>query len=150
MGDKIVTLTQFQVESWGQIYGLRDAKHGGLVLGNRHIEGSIDGGVKMVNLISLGTYSLGEMEGGEYLMCPEAAQKYKKRLVEINKYKGLYDEISDERIKNLFSVIRPSSSMEMLVLSGKEQYIIRRSATSKYLEELDKMNRECIIESLSK
>lgn len=140
MGNKIVTLTKFQVDSWEQIYGLRDARYGGLVLGNKHTEGRIDGGVKIVNLISPETYSLGEMEGGEYLMCPEATQKYKKRLTEINKYKGQYDEISEERIKDLFSVIRPSTSMEMLVLSGKDQYIISRSATSKYLEELDQMN----------
>lgn len=148
MGDKIVTLTKFQVDSWIQVYGSRDARYGGLVLGNRHIEGSIESGVKMVNSIGSEIFRFDEMEGGEYLMCPEATIKYRSRLDEINQYEGIYDEISEERIKDLFSAIRPSTSMEMLVLSGKEQYIIRRSATSKYLEELDKMNELCIKDSL--
>lgn len=148
MDNKIIVLNKFQVESWRQIYGLQDARHGGLVLGNRHSKGCIESGIKLVNPISPDTYGLFEMEGGEYLMCSEATKKYKKRLTEINSYKGSYDEISEERIKNLFSVIKPATSMEMLVLSGKEHYIINRNATSKYLEELDEMNKKALIESL--
>lgn len=148
MENKIVTFSKFQIEAWRQTYGVRNIRYGGLVIGNRHIEGSIESGVKIVSLIDSSNYSLAEMEGGEYLMCPEATKKYRKRLDEINQYTDQYEEISQDRIKGLFSVIRLKSSMEMLDLSGGDYYIIRRSATSKYLEELDKMNELCIKDSL--
>ena len=150
MENKTVILSKFQIDSWKQIYGIKDAQYGGLVLGNRHIEGSIESGVKIVNPIDSDRYSLFEMEGGEYLMCAGATKKYRKPLDEINRYPGKYDEISEERISKLYSVIKPTTAMEMLMLSGSNHYIIRRSATSKFLEELDKINRECIIESLTK
>ena len=148
MENKRVTLTKFQVESWKQIYGIQDVRYGGLVLGNRHTEGSIESGVKILIPIDAETFGCAEIEGGEYLICPEATKKYRKRLDEINQYTDPCDEISEDRIKKLFSVIRPKSSMEMLLLSRGDYYIIRRSATSKYLEELDKMNELCIKDSL--
>lgn len=148
MENKRVTLTKFQVESWKQIYGIQDVRYGELVLGNRHTEGSIESGVKILIPIDTETFGCAEIEDGEYLICPEATKKYRKRLDEINQYTDPCDEISEDRIKKLFSVIRPKSSMEMLLLSRGDYYIIRRSATSKYLEELDKMNELCIKESL--
>lgn len=148
MENKTIILSKFQVEAWKQTYGIQNTRYGGLVIGNRHMEDSIKSGVKIVSPIDSNNYSLSEMEGGEYLMCPEATKKHRKRLDEINQYTGRYDEISEDRIKSLFSVIRLKSGMEMLELSGGDYYIIKRSATSKYLEELDKMNELCIKGSL--
>ena len=56
MENKTVILSKFQIDSWKQIYGIKDAQYGGLVLGNRHIEGSIESGVKIVNPIDSDRY----------------------------------------------------------------------------------------------
>lgn len=137
-------ITEDDLVAYVDMYGLYDGSVGGLVKGNRHK----DGGVKVIreseepNMYE----AVLEMEDGEYLLNAMATEKHLKRLKEINEYKRVEPEISDERISNVSNVIRLRHSMSLIILSNYPQCIINRNATAKYLEELDKMNREALEE----
>lgn len=112
-----------------------DASKGGLVIGPRHSEG----GIKMILLENDSINFVGEMEGGEFLINTFASQKFHKRLFEINSYKGEYQPINETI--SVRKIIVPKGGM---IILGGPQTIIKRSATSKYLNELQEINETTI------
>lgn len=141
-----VRLTEFQVISYGKMWGLFDGTRGGLVLGKRHSEGGIRG--IRESEVEKEYDVVFEMEGGEYLMNAMATIKYKKRLEEINAYRQEEPEISDERIQSLHRCMDNRDSDGLIIISKYPHYIVNRNATAKYLEELDKMNQDALEEYL--
>ena len=119
--------------------GFIDARPGGLVVGKTHAEGGImiispneDG--ETIDIV-------GEMEHGEYIMSPEATQKHKARLSEINSDNNFNGYINVDSIR-LKSVLFTGKTFAAIVLTDGEQYIINSKSSAKYLDELDKLNNE--------
>lgn len=139
-----ITFTLQQVLGLKQVYKLVDARYGGLVLGRRHS----DGGVKMLKPLSGNTFGLCEMEGGEFLTCSSFVSHHLDYLQQANSYFDENEGLSDDYDGHLFNIIRPLSSPYLLILSDSDQFIINRSATKKYLHDLDRINRECVLHEL--
>lgn len=88
---------------------------------------------------NLGQFTLaGYIEGGEYIMSPEATSNHMERLVEINK---------DNAPCNAVPVLSPNSRIlntraephdKFLVI--QEQFIININSTNRHFAELDKLN----------
>lgn len=136
-------VTKEVVIAYKQLFGLRSAIYGGLIIGNSHEEGGI------ISLSGTDQYfSVNELEGGEYIMCATATERYIDRLTEINQYKGPYKKPCEHSLSSLFSCIRMSSASECLLLSGYNHFVVNKSATSFYLSELDSINKECALEEI--
>jgi hypothetical protein len=119
---------------------LLDVRAGGLILGRNDNEDDIG----MLQFSARGILQLcGRMQGGEYILNRMASAKYKDRLLEMNDEENEYIPLSsvplnaNTRIFNSHSVFG-GEPLAFLIEPG--QFIMRRSATSKYLSELGQMN----------
>lgn len=145
MDNNKLTFTEDQLIAYSKVYGLHDGSVGGYVIGNSHDEG----GIKVVRETGTkGIYELIlEMEGDEYIMNAMATIKYKDRLDKINAFKKTVPSIEYNQLNDLSNVIAVKN-MGMIVVSKWDQYIINKYATAKYIEELDRMNKEALDEYL--
>lgn len=113
-----------------------DGRDGGLVVGRRHSEGHI---VMLQGTATPGRFALvGLMEGGEYLMSPEATANHLARLHEINSDNAPCDLspqlTSDSRILNT----RAEPHDKFLIV--QEQFIVNINSTRRHFAELEELN----------
>jgi hypothetical protein len=125
-----------------------DVSAGGLVLGR---DDRIDD-IPMIVCAVEGIYYLGaHMQGGEFIVRTNSSIKYKERLDEINSYEGpeyiVNQTIHLNNDSTIYNTNVDDNFIEKLDVRTKKvlvhagQYIIRRSATAKYYEELVEINR---------
>lgn len=120
--------------------GFRNAIYGGLVIGKKHSEG----GIMMVTAADENKFVfVGEMEHGEYIMCPEATKMFIDRLNEINS-DNEPNELSIDGIRKVRNLIFTGNTFATLGIISGDQYIINANSTAKYLEELDRLNSEAL------
>lgn len=108
---------------------------GGLVLGDRHSEE----GIKIMQITGDTVYCVGEMEGGEYIINCFATEEHLDRIIQINDdNSGEVEDIPQDIVRGIRHYHIPSG--HWVIKSALNQAIINRSATKKYLEELNEIN----------
>ncbi len=120
---------------------LIDGRKGGLVVGPSHEEGNIF----LLYQCQADKYTIiGTMEGGEYLLSHMTYLLYRDRINIINAWDPpatsllQKDEIpSGVRVINAFG----ETSEKMILIDHEGQFIINKFATSKFLEEIDVLNK---------
>lgn len=118
-----------------------DARAGGLVLGRNHNKDDIP----MFAPVAPGIFQvLGLMQGGEFLINSNSAGKHSKRIEEINRnnddeYTPITSLIINEHSR-VFNANGIKGDLSLLIDSGS--YIINRSATIRYYEELVDLNND--------
>jgi len=117
-----------------------DARKGGLVIGRTHD----DGGIEMIAKIDKeNKYQYCScLEGGEYILRHEAYWKYKQRIDEINSYKHYGDKVDLYDICKCNIIITKNEPFDKyLLIDSRGQFIINKRATSKFLYEIDCINK---------
>lgn len=119
---------------------LIDVRSGGLIVGRDDNEDDI----AMIQFTARGILQLcGRMQGGEYILNRRASIKHMDRLTEMNDEDPDYTPLrsipltANTRVFNSHSILG-GEPLAFLVEPG--QAIMRRSATAKYLSELEEMN----------
>ena len=117
-----------------------DARDGGLVIGRSHN----DGNVYMIRQLrdNSGYEYCSNLEGGEYIICHKACRKYMKRIEEINSYKVHGDMVDLYDICNCDILLTKNEPVDKyLFIDFRGQFIVNKRATSKYLCEIDLINK---------
>ncbi len=115
-----------------------DGRAGGLITGRSHADGHI---VMLQPDVELGEYViLGLIEGGEYVLCPEASDAHYQRIEEINldNAKCLPRE---GRVPS--RIIHTSAEPhDKFLIIKKGQWIVNINSTNRHFDEIDRMNAE--------
>lgn len=115
-----------------------DGRSGGLVLGRTHE----DSGIFLIQEVQDHFVFAAEMEGWEYLMCPQATEKYFDRLNEINNDR--HSDLCEVRITEHTRIINTHAlgHDKLIWMSNYNQFIVSRAATQRHFSELEEMNNE--------
>jgi hypothetical protein len=122
-----------------------DVTPGGLLLGNAHD----DGGISVIRQFNMDYYEVvAEFEGWEYILNANATENCLTDLHRINdELKGPDKPFSEYMIPDAISILdaRPICPPDlairrMLVLGSKDQFIVNRHSTKKYIVELEQIN----------
>lgn len=119
---------------------LIDGRKGGLVIGPSHEEGNI----VLLDQCQADKYMIiGTMEGGEYLLSHLTYLLYRDRINIINSWDRPVAPLQKYEIPIGIRVINAfgETSEKMILIDREGQFIINKNATSKFLEELEELNR---------
>lgn len=132
--------TKEEIEKLFQERWIVDARNGGLVIGRKHNEGGIE---MLRQLYPDNIYSsCGVMEGGEYILCHEASLKHKERIDEINAYKLYGDGVDLFDVCKCNIILTKHEPCDKYLLTDHQgQFIVNKRSTSRFLRELDCINR---------
>lgn len=140
-------LTQEELQPIFDGNAIIDCSKGGLLMGNYHSEG----GIKVIRKYEDNLYEVvAELEGWEYVMCPEATYWDVEYLKAINdEFTGTSDDFVEYEIPDHITLIDAKPIFEGVKESGKillfedyAYYIINKNSTKKYLEELNTLNKK--------
>lgn len=115
-----------------------DGRAGGLITGRSHADGHI---VMLQPTSELGEYEmLGLIEGGEYVLCPEASEAHYDRIEEINADNG---KCAPHQIRTPSRIIHTSAEPhDKFLIIQKGQWIVNINSTNRHFEEIDRINSE--------
>lgn len=122
-----------------------DVSPGGLLLGNTHD----DGGILVIRHFNIEYYEVvAEFEGWEYILNANATLHCLHKLHYINdELKGPEKPFSEYVIPESISIldVRPICQADlatrpMLILGSRDQFIVNRHSTKKYIIELEEIN----------
>lgn len=116
-----------------------DGRGGGLVLGRSHS----DGDILMIQERNNGTFYIPAcLEGGEYILNYDAYQADEERLEQINGFKEIHTSLPSIKINSKTRILNTHAEPhdKMLWIDSRGQFIVCKSATAKYLQELDELN----------
>lgn len=116
-----------------------DGRAGGLIDGRLHEEGHI----VMLQPSSevLGEYvMLGLVEGGEYIICPEASSAYTNRLFEINSDNAPHPPEADRKPSRIIHTRAEPHDKFLIIQKG--QWIINIESTNRHFDELERINSQ--------
>jgi len=133
-------ISKEQFEEMLQCKMIADARNGGLVIGRSHDDGNID----MIRLLrnKSGYEYCSKLEGGEYILCHEAYLKYKQTIIEINSYKQYGDKVDLYDVCKCNIILTQNEPFDKtLLIDYRGQFIVNKRATSKYLYEIDCINK---------
>ena len=130
-------------EKFNELFNKRlivDARNGGLVIGRSHDEGNI---YMIRQLYPEYRFEFcSNLEGGEYIICYEAYVKYKQRIEEINAYKQYGDTVDLYDICKCNILLTQNEPFDkLLLIDHRGQFIVNKRATSKFLFEIDCINK---------
>lgn len=111
------------------------AHNGGLAIGRSHEQG----GIKVIQYTGNDCYFIAEIQHGEYVMNPYATAKYMDRLKEINSFNEPTPMSPD--MDKTYTYLHSEKPIDLFLFSSYDQFIINANATSKYLDELEEMNK---------
>jgi hypothetical protein len=123
-----------------------DVSPGGLLLGYAHD----DGGILVIQQFSMDYYEVvAEFEGWEYILNANATENCLTNLHRMNdELKGPDKPFSEYMIPDAISILDARSvcppelaTRKLLIIGSKEQFIINRHSTKKYILELEKKNQ---------
>ncbi|MFR2354963.1 hypothetical protein [Bacteroides ovatus] len=119
-----------------------DARRGGLVIGRSHDEGNI----YMIQEYLNGYRVINNMEGGEYVICHEAIEKHKDRIVLINSMQMDCKNVNIDVLRHtpLLITSLEGSSDKFLLFDNRRQFVVNKASTCFFLEELNKLNIDYI------
>jgi len=119
---------------------IADARNGGLVIGRSHDDGNI---YMIQQLYPENEYEYFRcLEGGEYIICHEAYLKYKQTILEINSYKQHGDKVDLYDVCKCNIILTQNEPYDKtLLIDYRGQFIVNKRATSKYLYEIDCINK---------
>lgn len=145
-GKSMITLEEFN--QFVLLGGIVDGTKGGLLIGNSHLDGGIYV-IRQYKNEQLYEF-IAELEGWEYIICPQATLNYKVYLETINaKYSGSKEIFKEYEIPENITVIDTSpiisgiKELNKIVFFGEcTQYIVNKHSTKKYLIELNNINNE--------
>lgn len=123
-----------------------DARFGGLILGNSHI----DGGINFVFETPEGYRLMGEIEGDEYILSNQATIDNQNRLMEINNRERDFNEkIIDSSLDKSIRIIdaRINFRRSKYILLQPNISIINKYSTQKFIEELNLINNQSFIKT---
>lgn len=112
-----------------------DGRQGGLIVGRRHSEGHI---VMIQPLENGDCIFAGLVEGGEYLLSPEATSRHLERLKEINS--DTSDCINEPSLSRHSRLLSTSAEPHDKLLLIAHQMIVNINATNRYFQELESLN----------
>ena len=118
------------------------AHEGGLVIGRSHD----DGNIYMIRQLypEYRFEFCSNLEGGEYIISHKAYLKYKERIEEINSYKQYGDMVDLYDICKCNIILTQNEPVDkFLLIDYRGQFIVNKRATSKFLYEIDCINK-CI------
>lgn len=127
--------------------GIVNGSVGGLLLGNYHS----DGGIKVIREIESKIYEvIAELEGWEYIICPQAAHFHEEYITTINdEFNGDSEGFIEYDIPEHISIIdtRPmfenyKETNKILIFNEHRHYIVNKNSTKKYLKELNDLNNK--------
>lgn len=114
-----------------------DGRAGGLIEGRLHEEGHVV--MLQPSSKNLGEFELlGLVEGGEYVMSPEASTAYMQRINEINSDTSPHPPSPNRRPSRIIHVRAEPHDKFLIIQKG--QWIVNIQATNRNFEELDLMN----------
>lgn len=83
---------------------------------------------------------LGLIEGGEYVLCPEASEAHYDRIEEINSDNGY---CAPQQNRTPSRIIHTSAEPhDKFLIIQKGQWIVNINSTNRHFEEIDRLNSE--------
>lgn len=141
-------LTSQELKPLVEVDGIVECINGGLLLGNYHC----DGGVTVLREYNNENIyeAVAELEGWEYVMCEDATFHHKEYLHKINdEFDGSSPGFQEYEIPENVMIVdtRPiipylKDTNKLLLFGQNSHFIINKFSTKKYLQELDKLNRQ--------
>ncbi|WP_122347694.1 hypothetical protein [Pseudomonas coronafaciens] len=114
-----------------------DGRAGGLIRGRLHSEGHVV--MLQPSSTTLGEYELlGLVEGGEYVMSPDASEAHYHRIEEINSDMTPHPAAPGRKSERTLDVRAEPHDKFLIIQKG--QWIVNIQATNRHFEELDALN----------
>lgn len=113
-----------------------DGTHGGLILGNSHL----DGGIHLIQPINDNRYKYaGEMEGWEYLTFPIINEDFQKKFIHLNDStpnEGYHIQTNFNIPSGCKVIDTTKTKIPFLLLTEYPHFIFNRFATKKHIDEI--------------